>query len=194
MTTVNGIIRTNVQKFAPAMFAHPGAWSNLDWRSGMSILTEKKRCSKCGEWKDRSEFSKYYRAKDGLKPACKLCLAIDHMVYKAKDPEKIRESKKRSYRKNYERHSKFGMRYYNEMKEKIFGVLGNACARCGFSDKRALQVDHINGGGSHEKRELSTHELMKKVIKVGKSEYQLLCANCNWIKRAENGENKKRYE
>lgn len=69
--------------------------------------------------------------------------------------------------------------------------LGSCCARCGFSDVRALQVDHIHGdakkdgcgGGQayylHILRELDSGVLNK---------YQLLCANCNWIKRVENKE------
>lgn len=189
---ISGIINSNVHKVAPAMLAHPGAWSNLERRLGVFILTHKK-CSRCGETKPISEFGKYKKSKDGFKASCKLCRSIEHMVYKSKNPEKVREQKRHSYEKNYERHSKFGMRYYNAMRDKVFSVLGNACVRCGFSDKRALQIDHINGGGSQENRNMSRHEFMKKVISVGRKEYQLLCANCNWIKRAENGENNKRY-
>src|SRR3990167_3657310 len=34
----------------------------------------------------------------------------------------------------------------------VLDVLGNKCSRCGFSDKRALQIDHKNGGGALERK------------------------------------------
>lgn len=69
----------------------------------------------------------------------------------------------------------------------VHSTLGGKCVRCGFSDSRALQLDHINGGGLRDKRSTATRY---RQILSGKSvgEFQLLCANCNWIKRAENGE------
>ena len=65
--------------------------------------------------------------------------------------------------------------------------MGGVCVRCGFADARALQVDHINGGGTEERRHLSQKKVYARVY-AHPNEYQLLCANCNWIKRAEEGE------
>ena len=65
--------------------------------------------------------------------------------------------------------------------------LGGVCCRCGFSDVRALQIDHVNGGGSKEHRAIRNDGIHRKVL-AGEPGYQLLCANCNWIKRVENGE------
>ena len=70
--------------------------------------------------------------------------------------------------------------------------LGGCCRRCGFSDPRALQFDHVEGKGCQELRKSveekgqRAYYLMIIADKTGK--YQLLCANCNWIKKAENGE------
>jgi 5-methylcytosine-specific restriction endonuclease McrA len=83
----DGIIRTNVHKFAPAMYQHPGAWSNLFRRSGMSILTDKKQCSKCGEWKNRGEFYKDTQNKDGLGYCCKDCARAKSSKRYAADPK-----------------------------------------------------------------------------------------------------------
>ncbi len=65
--------------------------------------------------------------------------------------------------------------------------MGGVCVRCGFSDPRALQIDHIEGMGWVEHREIGTLAIARRVL-AGEPGYQLLCANCNWIKRAENGE------
>lgn len=66
-------------------------------------------------------------------------------------------------------------------------ILGAKCVRCGFTDVRALQIDHINGGGSVELKGSCTHRQLL-LIRKNPEKYQILCANCNWIKRSENHE------
>ena len=68
-------------------------------------------------------------------------------------------------------------------------MLGGKCVSCGINDRRVLQIDHINGGGTKENERLSSHGIHRKIA-LGKIEgYQLLCANCNWIKKHEKQEN-----
>lgn len=59
--------------------------------------------------------------------------------------------------------------------------------RCGFDDARALQVDHVNGGGKWVDPYRSTAAFYKKVVD-NPDAYQLLCANCNAIKKHEQSE------
>lgn len=81
-----------------------------------------------------------------------------------------------------------------EQRIKVFERLGNKCCRCGFSDTRALQIDHINGGGSTENKKIGSRGIYKRILSLDNpnDKYQLLCANCNWIKRVEQNEIKKR--
>lgn len=72
-------------------------------------------------------------------------------------------------------------------KKRALGALGWACVRCSFSDPRTLQIDHRNGGGSRERAKIGQHGIYRRVLRHPE-DYQLLCANCNWIKRYENGE------
>jgi len=68
-----------------------------------------------------------------------------------------------------------------EIRDELITKLGGVCVRCGFSDRRALQIDHIDGGGvaDFKKRGSSVY-----ISALRNSEgFQLLCANCNWIKR-----------
>lgn len=74
------------------------------------------------------------------------------------------------------------------LRAKVFKKLGNKCVKCGFTDKRALQIDHIFGGGYKENRGHSVSTNLKRVLRYGKKRYQILCANCNWIKRHERKE------
>lgn len=66
--------------------------------------------------------------------------------------------------------------------------LGGKCVKCGFSDKRALQIDHIKGGGSKDKRPKYSFKWYRDIVAGKIGDIQLLCANCNWIKRVENHE------
>ena len=77
-------------------------------------------------------------------------------------------------------------------REEIISLLGRKCVRCGFTDKRALQIDHVNGGGTKDtwgkKNGLTYYKEVISHLKAGGCKFQLLCANCNWIKRHENNE------
>lgn len=98
--------------------------------------------------------------------------------YRETHPERFRAQQRRYDRTRNEKY-----------REAIFVLLGRCCARCGFSDRRALQVDHRTGGGLAERR-ASGHDVVSrcKRILADPSKYQMLCANCNWIKRHENKE------
>lgn len=63
------------------------------------------------------------------------------------------------------------------------------CARCGFSDVRALQIDHIDSDGSSHRKDRQ-HTCIYLDIARGRNTtpVQILCANCNWIKRHESNE------
>jgi hypothetical protein len=73
----------------------------------------------------------------------------------------------------------------NGLHTRIVLSLGSKCVGCGIEDPDVLQVDHINGGGSKERKSFSnTYQFEKYVFEhVDSGEYQLLCANCNWKKR-----------
>ena len=55
---------------------------------------------------------------------------------------------------------------------------------------RALQIDHVFGGGTIEREKFrrSQYKLHLSVLADETGKYQVLCANCNWIKRHENKE------
>lgn len=67
--------------------------------------------------------------------------------------------------------------------------LGGCCTRCGINDSRVLQIDHINGGGTKEQKKIGTQGIVKQVFKFPNL-YQLLCSNCNWIKKFEQKESR----
>ncbi len=128
-----------------------------------------------------------------------------------KNRDKIREYNRKSHMKNKEKNTKTKNVYYlknqsailayrrgkyGNRKKEIFKLLGDKCKHCGITDIRVLQIDHINGGGCSEIKEKRTHGTMNYYyLQMITNEdaflkkYQLLCANCNWIKRYEQNEN-----
>ena len=78
-------------------------------------------------------------------------------------------------------------RVYRELRAQVLKAHGGQCERCGFKDPRALQFDHIQGGGVKQSKELNWKKRLDWMIE-NPTKIQILCANCNWIKKAENGE------
>lgn len=119
--------------------------------------------------------------------------------------KKEREYNRTWYVKNKEERIEVAKSYYKKHRKEVIDrvgkygakwradllfVMGGKCFRCGFNDWRALQIDHINGGG-HKERSRIGPSYWNKVLKSfldKEGVYQLLCANCNFIKRYENGE------
>lgn len=108
---------------------------------------------------------------DGKK-TCSKCLEY-HRQFRKKHPEYMRGR-------------------YKKLRNEILMLLGNKCVRCGFDNKWALDIDHVNGQGTKERKSFK-HSLsyllhILKELKSGSHEYQILCANCNRIKKHENHE------
>lgn len=83
----------------------------------------------------------------------------------------------------------------------LFLKMGGKCKICGFADFRALQIDHVKGDGCIDRKERlklykplggerreGFYRTVSKSIDNNENRFQLLCANCNWIKRVENRE------
>lgn len=66
------------------------------------------------------------------------------------------------------------------------------CDQCGFSDIRALSLDHVEGGGQEHMRELGIesgldfYKWLKAHHYPNKPRLQVLCMNCQFIKAYEN--------
>lgn len=91
--------------------------------------------------------------------------------------------------------------YYKRKRKFLIDLLGGKCSnpKCavagGMADVRCLQLDHIDGGGSKEKR--SFGGALQMILHYAdhpdeaRQKLQVLCANCNWIKRHDNREVRK---
>ena len=136
-------------------------------------------CIKCGtkdvKHKAKGMCSKCYEKNRDIDLEQK---RLNQIEYRRKNIDKVRESQRN---------------YKAKRKQKIHSLLGSECVKCGFKDSRALQIDHINGGGYTERKlynrnPIKYYKNILNSILNKENKYQLLCANCNWIKRFENNE------
>ena len=113
--------------------------------------------------------------------------------------EKRREAREAGsvYRKGRgraENRSAYQRRIAADARAEIMRRLGQtSCVRCGFSDIRALQFDHRLGGGAQHRRSVGIgnaylRALLAMPVEELQAQFQVLCANCNTIKKLENGE------
>ena len=71
-----------------------------------------------------------------------------------------------------------------KIRERLLGMYGGHCAVCGFSDARALTLDHVNGNGATERERLGERGVYRRALEhYQPDEYRTLCMNCQFIAR-----------
>ncbi len=111
-----------------------------------------------------------------------------------RDGDKIRGYSKNYYYKHREDSIAKTKQRNREIKREVLGHYSPElkCASCGYTNIRALTLDHINNDGAKQRRELkklgvsSGSGFYRWVKKNGyPSDLQVLCMNCQFIKRDE---------
>ena len=85
-----------------------------------------------------------------------------------------------------------GRNYVRRQRQELIKGMGGECIKCRFSDWRALQIDHIDGNGTSLgkfEKSMGANKYKNYVLIRKNKDYQLLCSNCNWIKKYERNEN-----
>jgi len=145
----------------------------------------------------RSITPKGYRR---LRTTCRKGHPIEHSRMNPQGYMRCRDCERISRNRYYNRHKETrsvinalnDRRLRHKRRQKILSLFGGKCVRCGFSDWRALQIDHKFGGGGRKSKGWSQSKLFSDV-RANMGEYQLLCANCNAIKKIINKEDTHRY-
>lgn len=112
--------------------------------------------------------------------------------------EEILSYKRRYYLEHKEEQGSQNLRYQRQRLLTLkldalthYGINGCACVKCGESRLACLSIDHINGGGTQQG--LGGATLYFWLIKNNYPEgYQTLCMNCQFVKRIENDESRKK--
>lgn len=147
----------------------------------------KKICTRCNSEKSVDNFDKHESTKDKLQNWCRDCKNARRRELRklkvgcyANEYQNNRESHLATCKRRNMRHREMVISHYSPKK---------CCTSCGFSDMRALSIDHINGDGANHRRELKGKSFYKWLIdnKYPRG-FQVLCMNCQFIKRHEQNE------
>lgn len=150
-------------------------------------MKETKHCNGCDQDLPRSEFWPLRKGdKTYLRSKCKTCLSKQQNDRPIARKWK-REHAKRKYHNNIaagrKKSREDAKRLTRKRKAQVFDLLGHECVECGEDDKTCLQFDHVDGGGSKERREVGSYYALLKRILDDPDRFQVLCANCNHLKR-----------
>ncbi|HZU04228.1 MAG TPA: HNH endonuclease signature motif containing protein [Ktedonobacteraceae bacterium] len=81
--------------------------------------------------------------------------------------------------------------WVRKLRQSAIEALGGACVLCGYTDIRALEIDHITPIRNSKNR-IDNPSLFMSIVRGNTENLQVLCANCHAIKTYE--ENAKQGE
>lgn len=131
-----------------------------------------KICTKCKKELPATK-ENFYKNKDSideLRSQCKNCTHGVTSKYYLKNKEKFRKLNKKTYEEKVKL-----------LKDIVIKHCGGKCQCCGEDIPEFLTIDHVNGGGTKNRKEDgSGAKFYRKIIKEGFPDiYQILCWNCN---------------
>lgn len=153
------------------------------------MITERlKWCPGCGPTRGpipESEFHPHGSTKDRLQFECKKC----HNARR----QKARKEKTGFYANEKERYHDSHLvacrESYYKAKQAVFDHYGRKCVWCGFDDPRALSIDHKDSDGADHRRKLGGVNFYRWLVRQKfPDNFQVLCMNCQFIKRHDNHE------
>lgn len=99
-----------------------------------------------------------------------------------------RENMRRYRAEKPEHHRAVSRKAKRKQREKLYDAYGKQCVLCGFSDERALSLDHIKNNGAEERKAIGDRAVYyRALIPENKSDYRMLCMNCQFIERHKAG-------
>lgn len=163
---------------------------------GANVSVEVRRCTKCKDIKSLEDFYISNKISGYRHYRCKVCdnqrrgeLQKDNREYYSIKQKEWRNQNSEHY---IEYANGYNYRRYNDVRDKALQAVGRGkieCVRCGFSDIRAIQIDHIDGKGWEHRKTCSSRYQYYEEITANFELYQILCANCNQIKKYEDRKN-----
>src|SRR5712664_2744330 len=122
----------------------------------MMPIPETPICPKCGGPKGQ----------DYRQPYCKPCKTEYTRLHNRANPTLSRRNAKRVYWK---------------VRKQAILILGGKCVKCSETDWRVLQINHKNGGGAKELREIHPQTFYLRIVQGLRSteDLELMCANDN---------------
>lgn len=161
-----------------------------------------KICANCGELKDLTEFYRKNTSSDNLQSSCKKCTRERYNTEEGNRKRRIRyrnseeareicrKASKRYREKNREKVAEGCRNRWKAIRETVLTRYGGKCECCSEDKLPFLSIDHIDGGGSKERKQLGgTSGVYRKLYKYIEKlpGYRVLCHNCNMAEAFYNG-------
>lgn len=93
--------------------------------------------------------------------------------------ERILDYRKKADLKRRDQKRDYDKRRHAEHKRLVLEHYGGCCTCCGITQPEFLSVDHIQGGGTKHRKEVSHRIYYWLVMNNFPEGYRLLCYNCN---------------
>ena len=114
-----------------------------------------------------------------------------YQEYQKKHREKINQTNREWQKRNRHKVREWEKKDYYYYRNMLFDILGHECKICGFNDKRGLCFDHIDNKGYEDRKRTNSKQLVRNYARNPITAYntlQVLCCNCNQIKRFISGD------
>lgn len=183
--------------------------ANIKWRE--EKLTFDPTCTKCGLTKTFADFPR-----NQVSYWCHTCVLDQRRLRDRANQAKLSDEEKRARqdainaRQNKRRAVRLGgllpeelaaarskinaenLARRNATRDKVYLAYGGyRCACCGETEKTFLSIDHVNNDGAQHRREsglVTTEQIHRWIIRHNyPTNFQVLCMNCQWGKRLNNG-------
>lgn len=94
----------------------------------------------------------------------------------------VRTTEQMAARRTPEAHNRFRV-YRQKLKQEVIEHYGGQCACCGETEIIFLGLDHVDGGGTSERKKVGAgYTYYLQVRKLWPDGLQVLCHNCNFAK------------
>jgi hypothetical protein len=137
-------------------------------------------------YRQRPKVKAYYR--------CPEARVRNRAYYQRPEVKAHRKAYNKVYGQRPERKA-YNKAFMKARKDELFSHYGGyVCVKCGNTDERVLTIDHVNGGGNKHRKEIGKggYSFYLWLRQNGyPSGFQILCMNCQFIKRIENRESPK---
>lgn len=152
-----------------------------------------KRCPQCKIEKFEDEFVKNSNPRwkgDEYASWCKVCNRRRLRNHYLKNPKRAKERSRETserWRKMSSKEKEMRLKRVREYNRKqrmvVIEKYGGECVCCGQSERKFLEIDHINNDGAKHRRDMGSSRIVMWLIKNDFPKgFQLLCSNCNMAK------------
>jgi len=134
-----------------------------DWKYTM------RKCIRCKNYKDESEFNTRHFEKGYLQSVCRNCQQEQAKERYAKNTEGVKEMNKIARQRSKEQARRFVFEYLSQ----------KSCADCGESDIEVLTFDHVRGQKEWNIADMVQHGYALKTIASEIEKTDDVCFNCH---------------